>query len=162
MDVTLYNNAGCSLDLSSSVMDRALFHIDNCYRRVSDVPCVNLPRSQAATARGGRLWDIKRRKPMHRERKSNVNSRAHAPPTTSRQFPPPSSTLTLSSKAIAYVRPSEGVYGQLAVRRGCLAGFSELAVLYPFPPNPKRKYLIKDDSHPTFLFAPQIVERAHG
>ena len=47
--MTLYNNAGCSLDLSSSVMDRALFHIDNCYRRVSDVPCVNLPRSQAAT-----------------------------------------------------------------------------------------------------------------
>lgn len=32
MDVTLYNNGGCSLDLSSSVMDRALFHIDNCYR----------------------------------------------------------------------------------------------------------------------------------
>ncbi|CBJ27195.1 conserved unknown protein [Ectocarpus siliculosus] len=31
MDVTLYNNAGCSLDLSASVMDRALFHIDNCY-----------------------------------------------------------------------------------------------------------------------------------
>lgn len=34
MDVTLYSNAGCSLDLSSSVMDRALFHIDNCYRHV--------------------------------------------------------------------------------------------------------------------------------
>lgn len=32
MDVTLYNNAGCSLDLSSSVMDKALYHIDNCYR----------------------------------------------------------------------------------------------------------------------------------
>ncbi|CAN0208646.1 unnamed protein product, partial [Laminaria digitata] len=32
MDVKLYSNAGCSLDLSASVMDRALLHIDNCYR----------------------------------------------------------------------------------------------------------------------------------
>ena len=36
LDVTLYNNAGCSLDLSSSVMDRALFHIDNCYKCAGD------------------------------------------------------------------------------------------------------------------------------
>ncbi|CAM9133378.1 unnamed protein product [Ascophyllum nodosum] len=32
LDVTLYNNAGCSLDISPSVMVQALFHIDNCYR----------------------------------------------------------------------------------------------------------------------------------
>ncbi|CAM9251540.1 unnamed protein product [Phaeothamnion confervicola] len=30
LDVTLYNNIGCSLDLSGAVMDRALFHVDNC------------------------------------------------------------------------------------------------------------------------------------
>ena len=34
MDVKLYSNAGCSLDLSASVMERALFHIDNCYRYI--------------------------------------------------------------------------------------------------------------------------------
>ena len=28
----LYCNAGCSLDLSSSIMDRALLHTDNAYR----------------------------------------------------------------------------------------------------------------------------------
>lgn len=31
LDVQLYSNAGYSLDLSLPVMDRALFHIDNCY-----------------------------------------------------------------------------------------------------------------------------------
>ena len=31
LDVNLYNNAGFSLDLSQPVVDRALFHIDNCY-----------------------------------------------------------------------------------------------------------------------------------
>lgn len=32
MDVDLYNNAGCSLDLSAAVMDRALMHCENSYR----------------------------------------------------------------------------------------------------------------------------------
>jgi xanthine dehydrogenase/oxidase len=32
LDVDLYCNAGCSLDLSSSIMDRALLHTDNAYR----------------------------------------------------------------------------------------------------------------------------------
>ena len=32
MDVNLYNNAGCSLDLSAAVMDRALMHCENSYR----------------------------------------------------------------------------------------------------------------------------------
>ena len=32
VDIQLYNNAGNSLDLSASVMDRALMHSDNCYR----------------------------------------------------------------------------------------------------------------------------------
>ncbi|KAG5177145.1 putative xanthine dehydrogenase [Tribonema minus] len=30
--VDIYNNAGCSLDLSASVMDRALFHLDGVYK----------------------------------------------------------------------------------------------------------------------------------
>eukprot|EP00752_Nemacystus_decipiens_P001718 g1661.t2 len=52
MDVTLYNNAGCSLDLSSSVMDRALFHIDNCYSwpalRVEGLICKTNQNSHTA------------------------------------------------------------------------------------------------------------------
>lgn len=32
LDIDLYNNAGNSLDLSSSIMDRALLHTDNSYR----------------------------------------------------------------------------------------------------------------------------------
>lgn len=32
LDLNLYNNAGNTLDLSHSVMDRALLHSDNCYR----------------------------------------------------------------------------------------------------------------------------------
>eukprot|EP00984_Skeletonema_dohrnii_P014364 scaffold6018_cov94-Skeletonema_dohrnii-CCMP3373.AAC.4 len=31
LDVRLYNNGGCKFDLSGPVMDRALFHVDNCY-----------------------------------------------------------------------------------------------------------------------------------
>lgn len=31
LDVQLYNNGGCKFDLSGPVMDRALFHVDNCY-----------------------------------------------------------------------------------------------------------------------------------
>ena len=32
LDVKLYSNGGYSLDLSQAVMDRALFHVDNCYK----------------------------------------------------------------------------------------------------------------------------------
>ena len=32
MDVQLYSNGGCSLDLTESVMDRALLHSDCCYK----------------------------------------------------------------------------------------------------------------------------------
>lgn len=32
LDVDLYNNAGNTLDLSHSVMDRALLHVHNSYR----------------------------------------------------------------------------------------------------------------------------------
>ena len=31
-DVELYNNAGWTMDLSFSVMERAMFHSDNCYQ----------------------------------------------------------------------------------------------------------------------------------
>jgi len=31
LDVQLHNNGGCSFDLSGPVLDRALFHVDNCY-----------------------------------------------------------------------------------------------------------------------------------
>ena len=31
LEVHMYNNGGCSLDLSGSVMDRALLHVDCCY-----------------------------------------------------------------------------------------------------------------------------------
>lgn len=31
LDVQLFSNGGYSMDLSLPVMDRALFHIDNCY-----------------------------------------------------------------------------------------------------------------------------------
>ena len=31
LEVHMFNNGGCSLDLSGSVMDRALLHIDCCY-----------------------------------------------------------------------------------------------------------------------------------
>ena len=32
LEIDLYSNAGNSLDLSVSVMERALFHVDNCYK----------------------------------------------------------------------------------------------------------------------------------
>eukprot|EP00581_Thalassiosira_minuscula_P019373 CAMPEP_0183714692 /NCGR_PEP_ID=MMETSP0737-20130205/9144_1 /TAXON_ID=385413 /ORGANISM="Thalassiosira miniscula, Strain CCMP1093" /LENGTH=1608 /DNA_ID=CAMNT_0025943675 /DNA_START=54 /DNA_END=4880 /DNA_ORIENTATION=- len=31
LDVKLYNNGGCKFDLTGPVLDRALFHVDNCY-----------------------------------------------------------------------------------------------------------------------------------
>lgn len=32
LDVELYSNGGCALDLSGPVMDRAIFHLDSCYK----------------------------------------------------------------------------------------------------------------------------------
>jgi xanthine dehydrogenase/oxidase len=31
LDVKLFNNGGAKFDLTGPVMDRALFHVDNCY-----------------------------------------------------------------------------------------------------------------------------------
>jgi xanthine dehydrogenase/oxidase len=43
LDIDLYNNGGCGLDLSGPVADRALFHVDGCYKfpnfRASTVVC---------------------------------------------------------------------------------------------------------------------------
>ena len=43
LDIQLYNNGGCGLDLSGPVADRALFHVDGCYDfpnlRVEAVVC---------------------------------------------------------------------------------------------------------------------------
>lgn len=43
LDIQLYNNAGCGLDLSGPVCDRAIFHVDGCYSfpnvRVQGVAC---------------------------------------------------------------------------------------------------------------------------
>eukprot|EP01080_Neovahlkampfia_damariscottae_P005713 gene5713-9533_t len=58
LDVEVYNNAGYSLDLSRSVLDRSLFHIDNCYKfpnlRVTGRVCkTNLPSNTAFRGFGG-------------------------------------------------------------------------------------------------------------
>ncbi|XP_031555377.1 xanthine dehydrogenase/oxidase-like [Actinia tenebrosa] len=58
LDVKLYNNAGYSLDLSRAVMDRALFHSENCYRipniRVEGWCCkTNIPSNTAFRGFGG-------------------------------------------------------------------------------------------------------------
>eukprot|EP01027_Heterolobosea_sp_BB2_P006788 GEZU01010200.1.p1 GENE.GEZU01010200.1~~GEZU01010200.1.p1 ORF type:complete len:1417 (-),score=493.17 GEZU01010200.1:84-4334(-) len=58
LDAKMYSNAGCSLDLSYAVMDRALFHIDNCYYiphvRVTGTCCyTNLPSNTAFRGFGG-------------------------------------------------------------------------------------------------------------
>ncbi len=58
LDVKLYNNSGNSLDLSRSVMDRAIFHIDNSYR-IPHIRChgflcrTNLPSNTAFRGFGG-------------------------------------------------------------------------------------------------------------
>ena len=57
-DVKLYANAGCSADLSMPVVDRALFHVDNCYDmgavRFRGWPCkTNLPSNTAFRGFGG-------------------------------------------------------------------------------------------------------------
>ena len=32
LDISLWNNAGCSFDLSMPVLERGMLHIDNCYQ----------------------------------------------------------------------------------------------------------------------------------
>mmetsp|Transcript_2561 Transcript_2561/g.9741 ORF Transcript_2561/g.9741 Transcript_2561/m.9741 type:complete len:1382 (-) Transcript_2561:564-4709(-) len=58
LDVELFNNGGYSLDLSLAVMDRAIFHIDNCYhipnlKVVGRVCKTNLPSNTAFRGFGG-------------------------------------------------------------------------------------------------------------
>ena len=57
-DVNLFNNAGWTMDLSFSVMERAMFHSDNCYKvphlRVKGHVCrTNLPSNTAFRGFGG-------------------------------------------------------------------------------------------------------------
>lgn len=62
VEIDLYSNAGCSLDLSGAVMERALFHSDNVYRvahmRVRGHVCrTNLPSNTAFRGFGGpQVW----------------------------------------------------------------------------------------------------------
>ncbi|KAK2567725.1 Xanthine dehydrogenase/oxidase [Acropora cervicornis] len=58
LDVSLYSNAGNSLDLSLGVMERAIFHSDNCYLipniRVRGYVCkTNIPSNTAFRGFGG-------------------------------------------------------------------------------------------------------------
>jgi xanthine dehydrogenase/oxidase len=58
LEIDMYSNAGNSLDLSASVMDRALFHMDNCYLipniRGTGFTCkTNLPTNTAFRGFGG-------------------------------------------------------------------------------------------------------------
>ena len=58
LDSKIYNNAGSSLDLSGAVMDRALFHSENCYKipnmKVTGHVCrTNLPSNTAFRGFGG-------------------------------------------------------------------------------------------------------------
>ncbi|XP_066529339.1 xanthine dehydrogenase/oxidase isoform X2 [Hoplias malabaricus] len=58
LDVTYYSNAGNSMDLSLSIMERALFHMDNCYNiphiRGTGYMCkTNLPSNTAFRGFGG-------------------------------------------------------------------------------------------------------------
>ena len=58
LDARLFSNGGCTLDLSSPVLERALFHIDNAYyipnvRVVGRVCKTNLPSNTAFRGFGG-------------------------------------------------------------------------------------------------------------
>lgn len=57
-DVALYNNAGNSMDLSHSIMDRALMHLESCYkiphlRAKGELCLTNLPSNTAYRGFGG-------------------------------------------------------------------------------------------------------------
>ncbi|HUO10991.1 MAG TPA: xanthine dehydrogenase molybdopterin binding subunit [Phycisphaerae bacterium] len=58
LDLRLFSNGGCTLDLSAPVLDRALFHIDNAYfipniRAIGRVCKTNLPSNTAFRGFGG-------------------------------------------------------------------------------------------------------------
>ncbi|XP_060084653.1 xanthine dehydrogenase/oxidase-like [Ylistrum balloti] len=58
LDLELYSNIGCSLDLSRPVMERAMFHCDGCYKipnmRVTGRLCrTNIPSNTAFRGFGG-------------------------------------------------------------------------------------------------------------
>ncbi|XP_074641263.1 xanthine dehydrogenase/oxidase-like isoform X2 [Tubulanus polymorphus] len=58
LDIKMYMNAGNSLDLSAGVMERALFHLDNCYKipklRAYGYICkTNIPSNTAFRGFGG-------------------------------------------------------------------------------------------------------------
>ncbi|KAF4083783.1 hypothetical protein AMELA_G00121330 [Ameiurus melas] len=58
LDVTYFSNAGNSMDLSLSIMERALFHMDNCYniphiRGTGYICKTNLPSNTAFRGFGG-------------------------------------------------------------------------------------------------------------
>nr|XP_006811949.1 PREDICTED: xanthine dehydrogenase/oxidase-like [Saccoglossus kowalevskii] len=58
IEIDLYSNAGCSLDLSASVMDRALYSVDGCYMipniRTTGYPCkTNIASNTAFRGFGG-------------------------------------------------------------------------------------------------------------
>jgi len=58
LEADVYSNAGYSVDLSKSVLERAMTHIDNCYKipnmRVSGLMCkTNLPTNTAFRGFGG-------------------------------------------------------------------------------------------------------------
>merc|ERR1712137_463210 len=58
LEIDLYSNAGNSLDLSLAVMERALFHVDNCYkipnvRAVGQVCKTNVTTNTAFRGFGG-------------------------------------------------------------------------------------------------------------
>jgi len=58
LDCQLFSNAGCTLDLSAAVMERAVFHIENCYK-IPNIKCVgkccktNMPSNTAFRGFGG-------------------------------------------------------------------------------------------------------------
>jgi xanthine dehydrogenase/oxidase len=58
LDIQMWNNAGCSLDLSMSVMEKAMLHMCNCYQfnniRIRGRVCkTNLPSNTAFRGFGG-------------------------------------------------------------------------------------------------------------
>lgn len=97
LDVDIYNNAGYSLDLSFSIMDRALTHIDSVYR----IPAI---RAQARGWQGGwgMVWGArcrgggeKLKRCIHEGTQGGTLSLSRACSTITRKVP----TVTRSSTA---------------------------------------------------------------
>lgn len=62
LNVQMWNNAGCSVDLSTSVMEKAMLHMCNCYRfhniRISGHVCkTHLPSNTGLYRREQRCID---------------------------------------------------------------------------------------------------------